>query len=48
MIPSTQANRAEPAPADALVIFGFTGDLASMKTFNPQPEWCGPAAGQSA
>jgi glucose-6-phosphate 1-dehydrogenase len=33
MNPSTQAHRAEPAPSDALVIFGFTGDLASKKIF---------------
>jgi glucose-6-phosphate 1-dehydrogenase len=33
MIPPTQAQRAGLAPSDALVIFGFTGDLASKKIF---------------
>ncbi len=33
MNPSTQAHRAESAPSDALVLFGFTGDLASKKIF---------------
>ena len=31
MNPSTPGHRAEAAPSDALVIFGFTGDLASKK-----------------
>jgi glucose-6-phosphate 1-dehydrogenase len=33
MNPPAQARRSDSAPSDALVIFGFTGDLASKKIF---------------